>query len=415
MWDWQYPMETPKLESIELELDLSSNNSEVVTEEVYLLSSLDVEFVVDSGATVHVINDKSLLSHARTGNTKVKGVSGHTTISVEGDINLGKLCLKNVAYIPEAPRNIISVHRLTSEGFDVTIDHTKLIVSKDNSVICSCKRSNNLWILTPKDVLEQMVFVAESDADTSIIMKDHVSLGHASINQLKQKYGDKFTSEQISKTLKTCVTCASVVPKTNIRKIPTREYEVGEMISADLIGPINGSYGLIISDKKSNFIIARVLKSKAEVSPKTLEILKTFKNLLSLTKKTIVIFRADNEFDTKVVAEYCELEGITTQFTAPHSSYQNGFAESQNYQVERKMKYMLIDANIPMNFWNFAFHQSVFINNYIPRNKNTVSAWEIFRNCTRPVKNILPFGCRVSAFNHETTQKAAKRNLVGIF
>ena len=164
-----------------------------------------------------------MLSQARTGNTKVKGVSGHTTISVEGDINLGKLCLKNVAYIPEAPRNIISVHRLTSEGFDVTIDHTKLIVSKDNSVICSCKRSNNLWILTPKDVLEQMVFVAESDADTSIIMKDHVSVGHASINQLKQKYGDKFTSEQISKTLKTCVTCASVVPKTNIRKISTRE------------------------------------------------------------------------------------------------------------------------------------------------------------------------------------------------
>ena len=119
-----------------------------------------------------------MLNHARTGNTKVKGVSGHTTISVEGDINLGKLCLKNVDYIPEAPRNIISVHRLTSEGFDVTIDHTKLIVSKDNSVICSCTRSNNLWILTPIDVLEQMVFVAESDADTSIIMKDHVSLGH---------------------------------------------------------------------------------------------------------------------------------------------------------------------------------------------------------------------------------------------
>ena len=94
------PEETPKLESIELELDLSSNNSEVVTEEVYLLSSLDVEFVVDSGATVHVINDKSLLSHARTGNTKVKGVSGHTTISFEADINHRKQPRKNFAYIP---------------------------------------------------------------------------------------------------------------------------------------------------------------------------------------------------------------------------------------------------------------------------------------------------------------------------
>ena len=68
-----------------------------------------------------------------------------------------------------------------------------------------------------------------------------------------------------------------------------------------------------------------------------------------------------------------------------------------------------------MNFWNFAFHQSVFIINYIPRNKNAVSAWKIFRNCTRPVMNILPFGCRVFAFNHQTTHKTAKRNIVGIF
>ena len=186
-------------------------------------------------------------------------------------------------------------------------------------------------------------------------MKQHVSTGHASNNQLKQKYGDKFTSEQISRTIKACVTCATVVPKTNIRKSPTREYEVGEMISADLIGPMNVSYGLIISEKKSNFIIARVLKSKTDVSPNTLEILKSFKNPLSLTKNTIVTFRADNEFDTKVVAEYCELEGITTQFTAPHSSYQNGFAESQNYQVERNMKYMLIDAKHSHEFLEFCF------------------------------------------------------------
>ena len=76
---------------------------------------------------------------------------------------------------------------------------------------------------------------------------------------------------------------------------------------------------------------------------------------------------------------------------------------------------MLINVKIPMNFWNFVFHQSVFIYNYIPRNKNTVSAWKIFRNCSRPVKNTLPFGCRVFAFNHETAQKTTKRNIFGIF
>ena len=79
------------------------------------------------------------------------------------------------------------------------------------------------------------------------------------------------------------------------------------------------------------------------------------------------------------------------------------------------MKYLRIDANIRIIFWNFIFHQSVFIKNYIPRNNYTLTASEIFRNCSKPVKNILPFGCRVFAFNHETTQKTAKGNIVGIF
>ena len=148
-----------------------------------------------------------------------------------------------------------------------------------------------------------------------------------------------------------------------------------------MIGPINDAYGLIISDRKSKFAIGRVLQSKSEVSSNTLEFLKTFKNLLTLTKRTIVMFRADNEFDTKMVGSFCDEESITLQFSAPHSSYQNGFAETQNREIERRMKLMLMDSNVPSSYWNFAFHHSIFINNYVPGNSNTLSAWETFRDC----------------------------------
>ena len=79
------------------------------------------------------------------------------------------------------------------------------------------------------------------------------------------------------------------------------------------------------------------------------------------------------------------------------------------------MKLMLIDSNVPSSYWNFAFHHSIFINNYVPRNNNTLRAWEIFRDCKKHLGNILPFGCRIYAFNHDTRQKITKRDITGVF
>ena len=340
-----------KNHSNELIYSSDTINNNVSLEEIYFLDThQDVEFVVDSGATIHVTNDSSLLSNSRNGCTLIKIVNGNSNVTIERNISFGGLCLQNVLYIPQAPRNIISVHQLTLEGYDVSIDHEKLTITKANAVICICSRLNNLWILTPKDVSEQMVFVVESDLAKDDILKQHVNHGHASKGQLKNILGESYNDSAVSKALKECHTCASVVPKTQLKKPHKQEFEVGEMICADLIGPINNSYGLIISDRKSKFAIARVLRSKSEVSSKTLEILKTFKNLLSLTKRTVVLFRADNEFDTKMVGSFCDEEGITTQFSAPHSSFQNGFAETQNREIERKRKLMLIDSNIPNSY-----------------------------------------------------------------
>ena len=74
-------------------------------------------------------------------------------------------------------------------------------------------------------------------------------------------------------------------------------------------------------------------------------------------------------------------------------------------------------SNVSNNsfFINFAFHHSIFIKNYVSRNNNTLSAWEIFIDCKKPISNILPFGCRIYAFNHDTRQKITKRDITGVF
>ena len=378
---------------------LQEGNQESIEEVFFLDEFNEAEFVLDSGATIHVVNDKSLLSNLRNGTVQVKGVNGSSVCETEGDVKLGKLFLKNVQFIKEAPRNIISVNCLTSENYDVQILHSKCTISKDNDVICDCSKKNNLWFLTPKAVIKHMVFLS----DKAEILEKHISLGHASTNQIKE-------------ALKDCETCSSVVPKTNISisKV-AKDYKIGEMICADVIGPINGCYGLIVSDRSSKFIIGRILLTKADVSCKAIQILQVFTNLLKLTNKAPIILRADNEFDTKMINNYIESNGMILELTAPHSSYQNGVSENQNKQIERKLKLLMIDSNLPESYWNFAFHQAIFLNNYFPRNKQSRSPWEQLRDCRKKLNDPLPFGCRIFGFNHEIKQKIFKKDIKGIF
>ena len=140
-----------------------------------------------------------------------------------------------------------------------------------------------------------------------------------------------------------------------------------------------------------------------------------FEKLLNLTNKSLCFIRTDNEFLTKKFAEFCQSKGIIHQLTAPHSSFQNGKAENINGQIERKMKKLLIDSNVPNKYWNFAFRHSVFLHNYLPLNNSNQSPWEVFRQTKKHVEVSAPFGCKIVAFNHNVKQKIFKRDTVGTF
>ena len=67
-----------KNHSNELIYSSDTINNNVSLEEIYFLDThQDVEFVVDSVATIHVTNDSSLLSNSRNGSTLIKGVNGN--------------------------------------------------------------------------------------------------------------------------------------------------------------------------------------------------------------------------------------------------------------------------------------------------------------------------------------------------
>lgn len=54
----------------------------------------------------------------------------------------------------------------------------------------------------------------------------------------------------------------------------------GEMVTADLFGPNNGSYGILLTDKYSGFMMGKGLKNISEASGTLIILFKQFKQTL---------------------------------------------------------------------------------------------------------------------------------------
>lgn len=139
---------------------------------------------------------------------------------------------------------------------------------------------------------------------------------------------------------------------------------------------------------------------------------------MKLRNKSICFVRTDNEFNTKLFQKYCSSVGIVNEFTAPHSSYQNGTVENMNGQLERKVRLLLQGSHVPKDYWTFALKHAVYLHNNFNLNKNKSTPYELFRNSilTLPSTGDLPpFGCKVVCYNHNRKQKLFTENYVGTF
>ena len=120
--------------------------------------------LIDSGASHHVVNDARWFTELdkNPGIRKVKvgschklQVQGSGSVSLTvGDKRRAKLILKNVLLVPRMRKNLISVSKLTDEGYTVSIQRTEAIISKGKDRI-RAKETNGLYRL---EVSQEMAF-----------------------------------------------------------------------------------------------------------------------------------------------------------------------------------------------------------------------------------------------------------------
>lgn len=417
--------------------DDSSSNSDCSALVVShaLSANATSNWIVDSGATCHMCNDKTLFSNLESLD-KPQEVSlgdGHTSkataqgvILLEMKLPGGKTreCkLVDVLYVPKLSYSLLSVSKAAESGKTTKFDETGCqILGKSCKVIAAATRVGSLYYLDC--VVKPQVNVAQCKE-----VLWHRRYGHLGTQNLQKLARDKLVDNfdfDTSKDIDFCETCVEGKHHRSPFKSNgvTRAKKPLGLVHSDVCGKIGtkslggANYFLTFIDDKTHYVWVYVLKTKDEVFKCFLE-WKTQAEKFS--GHQLKVFRTDNggEYTSKEFENYLKSEGVRHELTVPKTPEQNGVAERLNRTLVEAVRSMLIDANLPHKFWAEALSTAVYLKNRSPTQAvKGVTPFEAWKNMRPKVGHLRVFGCDAFAHipkdeRHKLDAKARKGIFLG--
>ena len=349
---------------------------------------------VDSGATEHMTDKRQWFTNFQSvedecwtvivTDNNVLYVRGIGDIPVKAMINGVETSfrLKNVLYVPQLCRNLISIGRLTENHVAIVhlCNQCKIITDDGHGPLLMLgSKFNGLWRLYITAVKSQS---SANIADTvqpvaaRVFKKWHFRLGHVNFRTLQQMSNQDRVEglPALSKSDSSlCVGCAhgkhhrGSFPVHAERK---RVSKPGLFFHCDISGPFQvlshggHSYFITFKDDHSSFRFVFFMTTRSEALSK-------FKILYKLAKKetghSLSKLRTDNgqEFISKDFQDFIQLKGIRHELTAPYTPEQNFMVERDNRMVVKSARSMLHHYSMPLPFWGEAINTSVYILNRV--------------------------------------------------
>ncbi|GJV35799.1 retrovirus-related pol polyprotein from transposon TNT 1-94 [Tanacetum coccineum] len=250
-------------------------------------------------------------------------------------------------------------------------EHDSEII-KNEKVIGKGIRKGGLYVMKLGNKPEDKICLATLDENSTLW---HRRLGHANM-QLIQSLASKELVRNLPKLKYDqhfCDACkvgkqAHVSHKAKNIVSTTRCLELLHM---DLFGPSairsygGNRYTLVIVDDYSRYTWTRFLANKTEAFEEFEIFSKMIQNKLGCS---IVSIRTDHgrEFDNEVqFGKYCDLNGISHNFSAPRTPQSNGVVERKNRTLQEMSRTMLNEQSIPQKFWCNAIDTSTYIINRV--------------------------------------------------
>lgn len=355
------------------------------------------QWCLDSGATSHMCHDEKKFYELNTDkkcnvHTATEHiVESHGTGDVKMKVTLkdskvNDIKLKETILVPRFKNNLLSVSRMTDNGYTVTFKKNCAFVNRhDGSTALVAKRQGQLYVV---DEAEQSQVLATSDVKNDNLLRWHQRFGHLNLRDL-----NKLNSQEmvIGLNIKgnfrelNCETC----DECKIHQLPyksstKREKEKLGLVHSDICGPMSvpslggARYFITFIDDKSRYVEVVMLKKRSDV-------IAAFKAYKRRTEKEtgcqIMKIRSDNakEYISKEFNDFLEDKGIRRQLSVEYCPQQNGVAERANRTLVEMARCMLLQSGVPHSLWAEAINTAAYIRNRCPtkalENSTPIEAW----------------------------------------
>ncbi|KAG7599301.1 Integrase catalytic core [Arabidopsis suecica] len=337
-------------------------------------------WLVDSGCTNHMSKDiRYFITLDRSKKITIKiGNGGKVVSEGKGDIRVtttkGDHVIKDVLYVPELARNLLSVSQMISNGYRVIFEGNKE---------------------------EAYVAFEEKEEQTNLW---HKRFGHVNYDKMEKMQTLKSVEDLPKFEVIKGVCAACEMGKQPRRSFPKKSQsntnKTLELIHSDVCGPmqtesINGSkYFLTFIDDFSRMTWVYFLKNKSEVITK----FKIFKPYVeNQSENRIKRLRTDGggEFLSREFIKLCQESGIHHEITTPYSPQQNGIAERRNRTLVEMARSMIEEKKLSNKFWAEAIATSTYLENRLPSKslERGVTPIEIWSGKKPSVDQLKVFGC----------------------
>lgn len=329
---------------------------------------------LDSCASAHITRDETKLRNLKACNSTVTGANGgQLTAKASGSVDLifrvnnevVEAEASDVLHISNSTVNLLSVSKIVSKGNKVCFNGKGgFVYDKNGNLIAKAELENGIYCLSTVDSNETSYYAADQQ-----VCLWHRRLGHLNRKGMLQlaKVSRGMSGDIVSKD--PCEFCVMGKHSRLPFKVSgKRSQGILDLVHTDLCGPmevpsIGGSrYFLIFVDDCSRYTFVYFLREKSEVKDRFQE----YKSLVEKqTGRVIKVLRSDNgrEYVNGDMQKYLSSQGIVHQTTVRHSPQQNGVAERTNRTLVEKARTMLLDANLPKQYWAEATLTATYVTN----------------------------------------------------
>ncbi len=350
------------------------------------------EWLVDTGANVHVCADKLLFVsyQPERGRSVTMGNASAAKVLGTGRVDLkfpnGRiLTLQRVHHVPDIRRNIISGSSLVRDGFELSFKCNKVIILDSGSFVGKGYSSDGLFKIRVETDLSLSNNDSFIDYPVSYSIESsnvwHGRLGHINYDSVKRMMNlDIIPKHAIDKSSK-CHVCVEAKSTRAPFKSVERNSEILDLVHSDIC-EFNGvltkdkkKYFLTFIDDASRYCYVYLLNTKDEALEKFI----IFKNEAETqTGKKLKRLRSDRggEYESNPFMYYCQENGIVHEETPPYTPQSNGVAERKNRTLTDMINSLLISSGLPKYMWGEALNTACHILNRVPPKHKKESPFE---------------------------------------